>query len=344
MDCNRRYISAHRSVFHKILTTNKHFVSISDDIMSVDLSLIIPNKCQSLRDTENAKKCFDDTINHVIKHFHGRKQFVTEICIRSNEDDPEDIEYSFEIPILNITAYMHAGYWDIWPVARYSQYFFHFGTDLLGKPRIWPRNVCFNTLLAFGHTEGWVCDEFHSWNSRLEDLDTTFEDWKLYGEDTEDRTIYEFDIMQFADVIPGVKWPDYKRKYHDEYKECHAVLRAIRNKFPNFDILSIEDPLPTHALVAKDDDLFILNYETGICLTNSSIDNCRANFNGAGIQVFKGEKSAFFNMAGKQLTQFRVGDFSWKWGPHGTDNFEQIIIDNVIGENFLTDGTTYGNS
>ena len=62
--------------------------------MSVDLSLIIPNNCQSLRDTQNARKCFDDTIDSVIKHFHGRKQFVTEISIRSNEDDPDDIEYN----------------------------------------------------------------------------------------------------------------------------------------------------------------------------------------------------------------------------------------------------------
>lgn len=208
--------------------------------MSVDLSLIIPNNCQSLRDTQNARKCFDDTIDSVIKHFHGRKQFVTEISIRSNEDDPDDIEYSFGIPFLNITAYMHSGFWDIWPVAGYSQYFFPFNTDMFGKPRTWPREVCFNTLLAFGHTEGWICDEFHSWNCKLEDFGSTFEDWKAYGENDEDSIIHEFDIMRFADVDPkkGI-WPDYDRKYHDSYKECHDVLNAIRSRFPEYDILSI---------------------------------------------------------------------------------------------------------
>lgn len=201
--------------------------------MSVDLSLIIPNKCRSLRDTDNAKKCFDDTINYIVKHFHGRKQFVTEISIRSNEDDPDDIEYSFGIPFLNITAYMHSGFWDIWPVAGYSQYFFPFNTDMFGKPRTWPREVCFNTLLAFGHTEGWICDEFHSWNCKLEDFGSTFEDWKAYGENDEDSIIHEFDIMRFADVDPrkGI-WPDYDRKYHDSYKEYHDVLNAIRSRFP----------------------------------------------------------------------------------------------------------------
>lgn len=310
--------------------------------MSVDLSLIIPNNCQSLRDTQNAKKCFDDTIDSVIKHFHGRKQFVTEISIRSDEDDPDDIEYSFGIPFLNITAYMHSGFWDIWPVAGYSQYFFPFGTDMFGKPRTWPREVCFNTLLAFGHTEGWICDEFHSWNCKLEDFGSTFEDWKAYGENDEDSIIHEFDIMRFADVDPqkGI-WPDYDQKYHDSYKECHDVFNAIRSRFPEYDILSIGDPLPDCALAAKNDELFILNYKTGSCLTGSPIDNCRTDFNGAGIQMFKGEKSAFFNMEGKQMTDFRVGNFSWKWDTRCIYTFRQIIIDEATGRKFLSDGTSY---
>lgn len=310
--------------------------------MSVDLSLIIPNKCRSLRDTDNAKKCFDDTINYIVKHFHGRKQFVTEISIRSNEDDPDDIEYSFGIPFLNITAYMHSGFWDIWPVAGYSQYFFPFNTDMFGKPRTWPREVCFNTLLAFGHTEGWICDEFHSWNCKLEDFGSTFEDWKAYGENDEDSIIHEFDIMRFADVDPrkGI-WPDYDRKYHDSYKEYHDVLNAIRSRFPEYDILSISNPLPDCALAAKNDELFILNYETGSCLTGNPIDNCRTDFCGAGIQVFKGEKSAFFNMEGKQLTDFRVGNFSWKCDTRCIDAFRQIVIDEATGRKFLSDGTSY---
>ena len=310
--------------------------------MSVDLSLIIPNKCRSLRDTDNAKKCFDDTINYIVKHFHGRKQFVTEISIRSNEDDPDDIEYRFGIPFLNITAYMHSGFWDIWPVAGYSQYFFPFNTDMFGKPRTWPREVCFNTLLAFGHTEGWICDEFHSWNCKLEDFGSTFEDWKAYGENDEDSIIHEFDIMRFADVDPrkGI-WPDYDRKYHDSYKEYHDVLNAIRSRFPEYDILSISNPLPDCALAAKNDELFILNYETGSCLTGNPIDNCRTDFNGAGIQVFKGEKSAFFNMEGKQMTDFRVGNFSWKWDTRCIYTFRQIIIDEATGRKFLSDGTSY---
>lgn len=39
--------------------------------MSVDLSLIIPNKCRSLRDRDEAKQCFYDTIDHIINLSSG---------------------------------------------------------------------------------------------------------------------------------------------------------------------------------------------------------------------------------------------------------------------------------
>lgn len=170
--------------------------------MSVDLSLIIPNNCQSLRDTQNARKCFDDTIDSVIKHFRGRKQFVTDIIISTNEEDPNYIKYSFEIPLLSITAEMHYGFWDIWPVASYNHYFIPFNTDMLGKPRIWAREVCFNTLLAFGHTEGWICDEFHSWNCGLDDYDSTFEDWKAYGKTMKTASYMNLILCVLQMLIP----------------------------------------------------------------------------------------------------------------------------------------------
>jgi hypothetical protein len=125
------------------------------------------------------------------------------------------------------------------------------------------------------------------------------------------------------------------------YKECHDVLNAIRSRFPEYDILSISNPLPDCALAAKNDELFILDYKTGSCLTGTPIDNCRADFCGAGIQVFKGEKSAFFNMEGEQLTDFRVGNFSWKWDTRCINALRQIIIDEATGRNFLSDGTSY---
>lgn len=85
--------------------------------MSIDLSLIVPNKCRSLRDKGHAKKCFDEMIEQIIKYFGGRKQFVTGITIKRYEspdeesDIFEDIEYSFEIPILSTTVFMRSGYW-----------------------------------------------------------------------------------------------------------------------------------------------------------------------------------------------------------------------------------------
>ncbi|MBO4598510.1 MAG: hypothetical protein J5676_11660 [Bacteroidaceae bacterium] len=312
--------------------------------MSIDLSLVIPNKCRSLRDKKDARKCFDDTIEGIVNYFHGRKQFITDIKIYEDESEFGNIEYSFDILLLNITANMYSGFWDIWPVARYSQYFFPCDTDMFGKPRIWPREVCFNTLLAFGQNEGWICDEYHSWNSLLDEEKTTFEDWKSYGETAEDSKIYEFNVMDFADVDPlENRWPEYKKKYHDDFKECHAVLDAVKKRFPQYDILAIGEPFWNTVVAVKDDGMFLLHIETGESFTNYPIDNCRTDFNGAGIQIFRGEESAFFNRTGEQLTDFRVGDFSWKWDNEGglTGAFKQIVIDEATGKKFFTDGTPY---
>lgn len=308
--------------------------------MSLDLSLIIPNKCRSIRNKEESMKCFNETVETITEYFLGRKHLITEITIRNESD--EDIEYSFEIPILNITAYMRSGYWDIWPVANYKQYFYSYKNDMYGKPRIWPREVCFNTLLAFGQKEGWICDEYHSWNSLLDGEYSTFEDWLAYGRDIEDRRVYEFDVNDFVGTDPSYQeLADYRSKYHDNYKECFAVLDAIKKRYPQYEILSIFDPLPDYAFAAKGDDLYIINMNTGECLTDFPIDNCKANFNGAGIQVFKGNESAFYSIEGEQLTEYRIGDFSWEWDKRECNFLGQIIKDHATGKKFLTDGTSY---
>lgn len=310
--------------------------------MSVDLSLIIPNTCRSLLDKEDAKKCFNDTIERIVKYFHGRRNFITEITIAEEENEEHDLEYSFEIPIINISVNMHAGFWDIWPVADYCSYFYPYAKDIFGKPRFWPRDICFNAAMAFGFNEGWICDDNHSWNCELsENTESTFEDWVVYGDTAEDGILYELDVMDFADVdYSKHMYPDYHEKYHDDFKECHAVLEVIRKKFPEYEILLINEPLRDYVLAAKGEELYLLNIETGESLTDLPIDDCNARFNGAGIQVFCGKESAFFNQKGQQLTEFRVGDFSWQWDPRPNRGIQQIVIDKATGRIFQPDGTT----
>ena len=128
--------------------------------MSVDLSLIIPNECRSVKDKEHARQYFEASMERIAKYFHGTKeQFITDVEIIEEEEECFEITYGFEVPLLNISVYMHSGYWDIWPVSSYSQYFYPYSEDRFGKPRIWARNYCFNALLAFGRKDGWICDE-----------------------------------------------------------------------------------------------------------------------------------------------------------------------------------------
>ena len=173
-------------------------------------------------------------------------------------------------------------------------------------------------------------------------MDSTFEDWKSYGSKSEDDIIHEFNVMDFTDFCPEEqKWPEYFSKYHDDYKECHAVWDALGLKFPQYEFLAKVIPLPNHYLVAQGDDLYILDIESGKLLIDFPIDNCHADFNGAGVQIFRGEKSAFFSIEGKQLTDFRVGKFSWKWATCPKHFLWQIITDEATGKMFLNDGTPY---
>ena len=312
--------------------------------MSLGLSLIIPNTCRSLQDMEEARRCFDDTIDRIVRYYHGHENFVIGVIMMEKDDvvAPEDIDYSFTISLLGISANMRAGYWDVWIEADYTQYFYPFAKDMFGKPRTWPRDVCFNTLLAFGQKEGWICDDSHSWNCELDDINNGFEDWKVYGESPEDSIIHEFNIMDFANVSAKDRiHPDYQYKYHDDYKECHVVLAAVKAKFPEFDILSIGMLLPNHALVGKGNDVFVIDMRTGKSLTDFPIDNFYTEFNGAGIQIFHGEESAFFNMEGNQLTDFRIGGFSWQSDERPEHPHGHIITDEATGKKFLNDGTIY---
>lgn len=312
--------------------------------MSVDLSLILPNECYNIDDNKLALEVFNQTIDRVISYFGGRKQFVSEITIRNSDSDdwaehldPEDEypDYSFEIPLLNATCLMEQGFWDIWINARYSHYFWPMEFDKYGYPYLWARNDSFDAARIFGFTEGWVCDEYHSWNSYLVELkDRSFASWLAFGADEEDAKVHEFDISMFGGKAERAK---YAPKYHDSFKECFALVEEFEQRFPQYKLLMLGRPSTPWSLVARGEELFVVNRATGQSLTDFPIDNCEACYNGAGFTIFKGEASAFFSPSGEQLTDYRVGPFKWSWSKG--EIFRQVITDVASGTQFYNDGT-----
>lgn len=313
--------------------------------MSLSLSFILPNDCQDLYDHVQALETFHRTISRIREYFGGRDSFVNEIEIFNSNSpnwseycDPSNdpAEYGFTLPIINATCYLKQGYWDIWPLARYSRYFDPYSKDINGNIRLWPREDAFNVARIFGFSEGWFCDEFHSWNSPLdEDRAASFSRWCAYGENEEEAKVYEFDLDMFGGRMDGDIY--YYSKYHDSFKECYALVETYERMYPEYRILTIGRPARDFALVCKGEELYVLNLKTGESLTPFPIDCCHANFNGAGFTVSKGAERAFFNSEGKQLTDFREGNFSWRWAPGYS--FEQVVIDHVSGRQFLRDGT-----
>ena len=313
--------------------------------MSVGLSLILPNNCQDFYDNALALETFHRTIFRIKEYFGGHEGFVEDIEIY-NSDSPnwgeycnpdEDLGvYRFELPIINATCHLKQGYWDIWLMANYSSYFWPYSKDINGSIRLWPREDAFNVARIFGFSEGWFCDEFHSWNSHLEeDRAASFKRWCTYGRNKEEAKVYEFDLSVFEGSMDIEL--DYHSKYHDNFKECHALVATYERMYPEYRMLTIGRPIGDFALACKDKELYVLNLKTGESLTPFPIDCCHTNFNGAGFTVSKGADRAFFNREGKQLTNFREGNFSWRWDRELP--LKQVIINQISGRHFLTDGT-----
>jgi len=327
--------------------------------MSVDLSLILPNECYDIWDNALATKVFYKKIEEIAEYFGGRKSFVENICIHNSDspdwggfrtssedpedpedpDDPEDsLEYSFELPLIHATCFLRQGYWDIWIMSRYSTYFWPYSVDINGHIRSWPREDAFDVARIFGFSEGWICDEYHSWNSLLnDDPNASFEKWCAYGDSIEDAQVYEFDLSIFKGRMEQVL--DYHRKSHDIFSECHALVATLEQKYLDYKILSISRLGENLALATKNKELYVLDLTTGESLTPFPIDCCHANFNGAGFSVSKGEERAFFNRQGKQLTEFRKGGFRWSWTKVKGYSFDIVITDEASGRLFLSDGT-----
>lgn len=241
--------------------------------MSVNLSLILPNECYDIWDNALATKVFYKKIEEIAEYFGGRKTFVENICIhnsdspdwgrfRTSSEDPEDLlEYSFELPLIHATCLLRQGYWDIWIMSRYSTYFWPYSVDINGHIRSWPREDAFDVARIFGFSEGWICDEYHSWNSLLdEDPNASFEKWCAYGDSIEDAQVHEFDLSIFKGRMEQVL--DYHRKYHDLFSECHALVATLEQKYPDYKILSLNRP-KNWVLAAKGKELYVLDPTTG---------------------------------------------------------------------------------
>ncbi|MDN4754962.1 hypothetical protein QYZ87_10625 [Porphyromonadaceae bacterium W3.11] len=315
--------------------------------MGVDLNLILPNDCKDLRDNKHALNVFNNTIDKITSFFGGRRQFVTDILIFNSDSKEweefgcnyeEDMpDYSFSIPLLSVTFYMKQGYWEVWTNARYYHYFWPFAIDQNGNPILWARYDCFNAARVLGFSEGWVCDDYHSWNCKLGDEYADFEAWLNYGEDEEDAIVHEFTTSLFGGKTE--RYLDYASKFHDSFRECFQLVELFKRRFPQYKVLTIGRPNYRFALVSEEDNLFVVNIETGDSLTDFPIDNCKADYNGAGFAIFNGESSAFFSPTGIRLTDFRVGDFEWRWSVKHDSPFDQIITDMATGKQFFNDGS-----
>lgn len=83
----------------------------------------------------------------------------------------------------------------------------------------------------------------------------------------------------------------------------------------------------------------LINSKTGTPLLDDAIDGVDNTLNCAGIVIRKEGKAALFSNSGKQLTNFREGDFAWKWADIGNHcplgYLFREIIDKASGQSWI---------
>lgn len=313
--------------------------------MGVDISFIIPNKMRSKRIHKDNVRCLDETIAQVKKYFRGRERFVTSRIVEREDSDSKyvpkddfDTIYSFCVPYFDAEFELHCGYWDIETYYHYCRYFLY-TIDNTGQKCVILRNVFFDIARILGYDEGWVCDEYHSWNCGLEENDG-FEEWLKYPKDgdKDESMVHEYDIS-IAKSYNEIQKLDYKSKYHDTFKECRELFNHYQEVFPAYEIVTISQA-GDYILAAQGDDLYLLNVNTGDRLTDFPIDGCDNTLNCGDFVVYKGKESALFTKEGKQVTPFREGTFTWDWHHKRFQPCDDIVItDEATGHKYLSDGS-----
>lgn len=314
--------------------------------MGVDLSLILPNDCRDIYDNKHALEVFNKAIARVKEYFGGREGFVEKIKVYNSdspgwgdyyEADVDPGEYSFDIPVLNVTCNMQQGYWCVEFAHRYSEYFRPRSKDVNGNIAVEARNRAFDVARIFGFSEGWICDEHHSWRSNVQyHKSASFEMWCAYGKSTKDAKIYEFGLGIFGDTMEPVH--EYQAKYHDSFRECHSLVATYEQMYPEYCLLVLE-AFEGLALASKGGEFYLLDLKTGESFLPYPIDCLHTNFKGAGFTVTRGTERAFFNNAYEQLTEFREGRLFVRGYRVDEHTVVPMIHEQATGRYFLADGT-----
>lgn len=286
--------------------------------MASDYCIIIPNDFRWNGDKEAALSYLYESVKK-IRHYFCSDQAVDWI-------DEEHYEFHLE----ETEVHLHSGYWEVECYCHYTQYFRKYEEGFLN------REFAYEIARIFGAEEAWVCKDTHGWNSDLDKIDSTFEQWLNHQDYYEQK-------QNVSDVQPvelnesdfeGDNWPNLRTKYHDSFKSPKHTLTYWQAKFPDYYLLDVH-PIGNFMRARKDRALWLLDIHSGMPVFNGSFSWMEPAY--PCYIVYKDKQSALISTSGKKLTPYRKGSFERKSYQDKDDpNLWHIkFIDQATGEEIV---------
>lgn len=291
--------------------------------MSVYVEAIVP---YNFREHSEKEKALSEI--HALKEkfvTYYRLKNVAELLLEP-EDELFDARYEVDLSLQTIDIELGNGFLLLTSGWNHSKYFYLDEENLS-----WLRCMFYDILKVLGCSEAYIVDEYHGTNhvygedKEFGNYNMTFEDWKNHWNDEFPTIpILPMDVLHHYEAA---KWPEIECIYLDKYEDIKMRDSALQEKFPNLEILTTAHIVGNFLFALENDMPVLVNEKTGKIWRFGKIDNINNHFNTIGVEVWKGNKRAFYNSEGKKITPYRASRFNWEWVDSKLHNYEIAIID-----------------
>lgn len=279
--------------------------------MSTTLDHIVRHEFYDLRNMEAAEEFMKSKIAQLRSYLRIKDEInpcIVDYSEFDDEDstDPAPIDYSFEIPNYDAHVQMARGFWIISQALSIHQLFTRYNReyDL--------RRDIFDIVRALGQDEAWHCSCYSASMGVIDYFEDDFETWLKYTQ--EHKNILEFDEAAIDAFRLAHPHEYYGEVIHDSFVDCRQNLEKLQNKYSDYHVCNLGRIVAKYHKIHNNEGCFLVNPDTGALLLDYPIDDILENICGAGMIIQKGGESAFYDVNGKQRSDYVDGKWEWTWG------------------------------
>lgn len=281
-------------------------------MMGVDVSHIVKNKFFESADKIKSRAYLESVCQKLQDFFHNKNAF--EVFIENC--DESDYTKEIHTRLYSVDIELFDGFFDIESYFRYHQLF----SNVENEPnQFWLRNFVFDFVRALGETTAYHCSEYHSWNC-VEEL-STFGNWYK----REKENINTFEPNKILERIKSGHFDYDDVVYFDTFDDCRQLLKQYQAMFPDYTINTLLTLGNSFLIGIQNNHNYLLDFNTKQMFSTPEFDGYANNLNSNFFVLSNNEKRSLFSPKGKQLTEFKQGDFLWQWKEVNCSSIVEIV-------------------